>query len=361
MTCCECDAAVAKASELLLQNDDAHGSATAEWAGRIWGRCQACSQIESDKTFKKASDASWLRRSKELGNVKRRARDIDFNDSKDVMELAFPGASKARLRELTMMRLRMMAARMHADMLEKNENCRAAAVEVTQMYFAELDIVARDPISKTTSAGWTLKCEEAAYLTNVCKTISLSFVCRHTDCLFFGMNDQWIKCAQSEHFRCPQCGHMYKPWMTKSDLYPAQKVLTVTNPLTCQTWCFPCTWADTREDNWLNMMAEVEARNIETGADLNAFLKKSAVSLSDFLARVAVPMCFKKLEWNTEIEHMLDSGKFPRTQWEHLKESGVHGMKLTFNPEQPVFNGWPELIGMLAKVMAGAQAIGAKL
>ena len=40
----------------------------------------------------------------------------------------------------------------------------------------------------------------------------------------------------------------------------------------------------------------------------------------------------------------------------------MHDMKLTFNPEQPdVFDSWPELIGMLAKVMAGAQAIGAKL
>ena len=245
--------------------------------------------------------------------------------------------------------------------LDGNEHFRKAAGEITQIYLEELDSVAFDPQSKTTSTGWTLKSEEAGYLTNITKTVTLSFMCRHTDCLFFGMNDQWIKCAQSEHFRCPQCGHMYKPWMTKSDLYPAQKVLTVTNPLTGQTSCFPCTWADTREDNWLNMMAEVEARKIETGADLNAFLKKSAVSLSDFLARVAVPMCFKKLEWNPEIEDMLDSGKFPRTQWEHLKESGVHGMKLTFNPEQPVFDSWAELIGLLAKVMAGASAIGAKL
>jgi len=359
LTCCQCDAAVAKASELLLQNDAEHGSATAEWAGRLWGLCQACSHIDSDKAFKKASDASWLRRRRELGTVVRRARDIDFHDSRHVMVLAFPGASRARLRLLTILRLQVIATRMSLD---SNEHCRTAAGEITRVYLEELDSVAFDPESKTTSTGWTLKSEEAGYLTNITKTVTLSFMCRHTDCLFFGMNDQWIKNVNSEHFRCPQCGHNYMPWKAGLNLHPAQKVLTVTNPLSGHIWCFPCTWAETREANWLNMMAEVEARNIETGADLTALMNKSAVSLSDFLARVAVPTCFTKLEWKPEIEYMLDSGKFPRTQWEHLKESGVHGMKLTFNPEQPdVFDSWPELIGMLAKVMAGAQAIGAKL
>jgi hypothetical protein len=154
---------------------------------------------------------------------------------------------------------------------------------------------------------------------------------------------------------------LYQPFTQAKGQYPAQKVLSLADVKTGLTYSWPCKWPQSAEDGWLNKMAEVRARDIKTGDDLDDFLMKTAVSLNELLERVAEPVGLKKLEWNPGIEHMLHSTKFPESQWAHLKANGVWGQKLLVDMDTPVFDNWTELIGLLASVMAGGNAFGSML
>ena len=179
--------------------------------------------------------------------------------------------------------------------------------------------------------------------------ITLALCCK---CSFYGMKDQWIKCVDSRVFRCPLCGCRHTAHLT--DGGSILKVLNIMHPHTGITMCFPCRSLQFEEDCWLNKMAELHAIDIQTGEDLDAFLLKSARRLSDFLDR-AVPMGFKLLDWNSEMEHRLDSTKFPKTNWAHFKDNGVRGLTMPSDVAD-----CDELISLLANLVEEAKKIVSK-
>jgi hypothetical protein len=194
--------------------------------------------------------------------------------------------------------------------------------------------------------------------------VTVSFLCRQPTCFFYGMNDQWIKHIESDRYRCPQCGVLYQPWTQKKGEYAAQKVLSFTDLESKKVFQIPCKWPQNEEDGWLNKQAEIHARDIKTEEDLDNFTRKSVVSLSDLLERVAVPVTFEKLEWNPAIEHMLHEYTFPESQWRHLKENGFWGSKLNVNPDkakEEVFDNWPELIGLMANILVAGTRYASRL
>ena len=67
------------------------------------------------------------------------------------------------------------------------------------------------------------------YLTVVAEGFTNSFCCRRSDCMFFGMNDEWPKDRGSYHFACPVCGFLYSPFKTMASCEPFQFVLSMPN------------------------------------------------------------------------------------------------------------------------------------
>jgi len=157
------------------------------------------------------------------------------------------------------------------------------------------------------------------------------------------------------------CGMLYQPWTQNKGQIAAQKVLSLADPKTGQIMSWPCKWPQSAEDGWLNKTLELRARNVETGEDLKAFLAKTSISLSDLLDREAMPLGFRKMEWNSHIESKLSDNKYQHSQWAHLKANGFFGEKLLMDLDTPVFENWTELIGLLASLLAGGNALCSKL
>ena len=112
----------------------------------------------------------------------------------------------------------------------------------------------------------------------------------------------------------------------------------------------------------LFLLVVVEAVKIQTDEDLNSFMNESSDSLRNFLVKVATPMKFANLDWNSEMEYMLQPDKFPKAHWAHLRANGVRGMKMTLaDSNSVVFDTWPELISLMSNLLAAAKAIGSKL
>ena len=51
-------------------------------------------------------------------------------------------------------------------------------------------------------SGWTLTAQEADYFTPISDNVALVFVRRHLDCLYYGMNHQWVKAKINDIFKC---------------------------------------------------------------------------------------------------------------------------------------------------------------
>ena len=201
------------------------------------------------------------------------------------------------------------------------------------------------------------------YAVSVAMSVNVGLMCSHGTCRFYSLDDQWIKHLNRAQFRCPQCGQRYR-----RRAQGAVRYASITNPLTGLTQCFPCKWPQEAphdgSERWLIKMVEVSARDVQmsvdslTFEDLDAFRLKSALNLSNLLDRVAVPIGFQLLRWDSGIEYMLSPETFPSTQSACFK-AGVWGMHMP--PEIGIFDGWLELIGLLANIVGGAEAAILKL
>ncbi len=132
------------------------------------------------------------------------------------------------------------------------------------------------------------------------------------------------------------------------------------DPFTPIAHCFPCKWPESRDDGWLSRMAALRAVGINIVGEVEDFVQGTAISLNNFLRRVAVPMGFKPLKWNPQIENKLKLATIPESQWANLKANGVWGCKFPFDEDTVVVDDWDELIGLLANLMAGVKAMCAK-
>jgi hypothetical protein len=300
LKCCKCGKLVAKASDLLRMPGDT-----------VSGCCHECSGILGDNQFRRRSCRSWALQTRKPQNT----RDAAFCETMAKVMAECPGEPKVRLRKITLERLR-------------------------------------------TTEKMSLGTYNAGCLVDIVKGVTVSIMCRRTNCLFYGMDDQWIKQVNSKHFRCPQCGHLYK---SLTSGLPAHKVVRLTDPIVGGAVCFPAIWATSIPNQSLDDIIEMEALKIHTGDNIDVFMNTSAVQLHNLLVKVAMPIHFGKMEWNLEIEHMLHPSKFPETQWGHLKNNGVYGMKGALGSDTVVSNDWQEFVSLMASLLVGARAVGSRL
>ena len=357
LECFKCDKVATRASELRLVSD---GEA-ASWQGRIWGYCFECSKMDDLRKFTQLAKRSWENRSRELHGKLDRARRISFTNAHEMFRTLFPGASNTRCRELAYKRTKAAAAAivsgLHDPEREKgvNEEVQKIALGIAKNYLRELELCVHDPTYTVTPAGHTLTGEEASYLTSIARGVTVSFMCRQKDCLFWGMNDAdtWIKDSGRYHFKCPLCGTFFQPGVWSEKVVEANFMFGMTDPVTGEMSSFPCVWPVSEETDWIYKQAELEARQIKTRADVDAWHNKSKVDLSELLKKQRVPASFERLPYSCPDERV--SAKW---QYAHIKARGfVMGRRATVEEVQVPYKSWNELIGLVANVLASARAL----
>ena len=120
--------------------------------------------------------------------------------------------------------------------------------------------------------------------------------------MFFGMNDgkTWVKERGHYWFKCPRCGEQYRPGSGKKDAVAANFVLSITNPENGQLELIPTSWPPSEDDRWLHNAVEIQARQIQTQQDLDAWYNKSKLDLSELTNRQKISVHFQQLEFHTK-------------------------------------------------------------
>jgi len=339
LKCSICEKTVAKASELLMsyKGDKVQEAFVSKLgvrddsAGPIIGQCQACS-IFKDSRFRRLSTRSWAI----VSQTPRKARDANFFKARAQLRTEFPDETSRHLRQMIL-------------------NGLGTDVDETPLDTTdETSITA--PLDTTYQTSIT-----AESLAEIAKSVSVMIMRRRNKCLFYGRDDQWIKHASATQVRCPLCGHHYRPLASGPNIFPGRRMISMTDPVSERTVCFPAKWKVSRTDTWHANMAEIAAVKIHVDEDLDNFVRESVVSLHALLAKVATPMTFVKMDWNSEIEAMLHPTTFPRAKWQHLTVNGVWGMKMApTESNSEIFDDWQELIGLMARFLAAANAMGSK-
>ena len=216
-----------------------------------------------------------------------------------------------------------------------------------------LRVVERASCEAGNPDGHALVAQEAAYLTNVAEGVAFSFVCRQPDCLFFGLNSQWVKKRTSEHFRCPRCGAFYKPSSTQ--VGGLCFVLQFPNAATGELVRIPTSWPPSSEQGWINKQIELQARMVTAEADVQAWHNKTVLDLDKLIAHQKIPAGFTRFVPSSDIDHRFDG----QWGWTEFKARGEYwGSILPADTlELPIFNSWDTLIGLIANNTVAAQAV----
>ena len=320
LMCVECGKGGCEVSGLLL--DD--GGVIEDWVDRPWARCFRCSKFDDDVEF----EMTAIRRCDQRGHTMwpEGLRISKLRKAMRVLEKLFPGATQRQLRSLTLKRREAAAMAMATALDQDSEELRWAARHVAEQYFNAIRAAVANPAYRVSCHGTRMDNTEAAYLTDVAEGVTVVFCVGCTNCGFGAASDGPFDGVGGD-LTCPTCDLVYY----------AQTFLKITDPNSGLVFCFPGKWPHKcvnntwtiEEDGWLNLMVQSEARNIQTGEDLDAFVQKSVVNLSNLLATVATPIGF--------MSRASSSTCWP-TCW-------------------PEPRRWPELIGLLANVLAGAKAL----
>ena len=191
---------------------------------------------------------------KQLRGNRERARNINFNNVYDVLKEHFAdsGISKNKLWKLATARAKAMAAAWVAGFEKQSEEAQKISMEINEQYFRNLDEVVKDIGRECSVDANSLKAQETQYLSQVSEGVHMMFVCRMPGCMYFGMNDQWVKSKLKEQFKCPACGIQYKPGSSyggEGKAIKAAYVMQIVDPLTHEISRIPVSWPPSEELN----------------------------------------------------------------------------------------------------------------
>lgn len=358
LRCIGCTTSRYNESQLLLEE-----GVMTSCTSRTWVHCFLCSGFYDEAEFQKTASARWvqhdaIRKAVLNGGLVSRSDTLaaDGNAQLEqlckamlVLERLFPGAPQWNLRSLTFKRREAAAMALATALDPESEECRMAASHTRQQYFEKLHAAAANPTYRASRDRVAIESSEAAYLTEVAEGLTVSVFVRCVACRFMGMNHHWNSNVDFEHFRCPLCGACNSPTGNAT----AQQVISMTDPNSGLAFCFP--WprkgqgkltelnklVKVKEDEMAKLKEDLsvlfsgiptgtdlqDCQQKPVGIDLEGFVQKSVVDLSDFLAKVTIPSVFKPLDCYREVA---------------------------------MYNIWPELIGLLANVLAGAKVLGSR-
>ena len=355
----ECEGYQLKWSQFLLCD------AEASWSGQIYGWCQPCSGLTPKDFHKQAKKAKRARVALKKEH-QYRSRNMTFDNQAEFVRKLFPNASHTKQRELAVSRMRACTTAYVLSYDRMNKFAQEAYKVATQQWLADADKAASDPSFACKTDARTLTAEECSYLSNIGEGMYWSYLCRKEACLYFGRNciENWAKHNVKYQFRCACCGAQHQPWAGDEETtVKAAMVLTLVNPITMVTQFIPCINPASEDEKWINNQVEIAARAISTEADLNKWYERSALDLSNLLAREALPASevFRRIPYDpSKHEYKLDE-----TAWntEPMRRNGyVVGNFLPKSalPRDP-FSDFNGLIAVMANHCAAARAFLSKL
>ena len=245
------------------------------------------------------------------------------------------------------------------SVIAENKHVQKAYVHCVAEYAAKIDEVCE----KIEQSSAQIQIAEADFLTSVTKSIQVSYMCRKKDCGFYGMNDQWVKHETTYHFRCPHCATRYTPWKEQPKFYKFQKVISVSHPATGERWVMPALWPASEADDFLQKMMVVTASNMQTVADVEAFVQGNIQALDAMLANAGQPAIFKRFTLSQEVTAMLQTcAGYGSKQFAELEEHGYYGNILDPNlGAQEPFSEWNEFIAVFGSLLGAGEQVAHKL
>lgn len=331
-----------RASHLLLLDVE-------DWCGALDAICLPCGLSTgrfalTEREFRKAAAAQWKERALRMGWKYRTYARNTWKMIKTLLEAKCPGQSSRGYRYMMEMYLKTWALVMISD-LTKDQETKMAAIAVQEKYVAELQQQALDATYVPRHGGWTLCSEDAQHLIRLTENIICSFICE--DCGWYGSD--WIQSAISFHFRCPSCGKFYQPWAGGR---PYNKLVVIRHPVRGTFLYLPMLWPATNEDNWLMSMAEMYARQVHLPENLNAFVERQAVDLSELIEAAGVPAHFEHQTLGLGAEWKMSPPQFPPETYARHKTVGYYGAH--FRPTEPVqvFQDTDRLVALVGNMLA---------
>jgi hypothetical protein len=351
--CSKCGDNIMRMQDLLLAAGGRYGL-DAEWQEAIWGLCFPCSGRLDDE-FKRESRREWQKRGKALGGRVRRARNINFDNCSKIIAEELPGAKNSLVRELSFLRLKCCCLALAVALEEESSFSLEARDISNKIYFDRIVAAAADPSSAATQEGQVFAATELSYLTSVCENFSVSFVCRRSNCLWFGLNSEWPKDRGSYHFACPCCGMPYKPFQTLADCEKFQFVLAMPDIVNGGMLFIPAMWANGQDENWLRKQMEIYALQITNADELKSYTLGTATrELTEYIKAIAPPVYFESKPWVRPlwIEPRYDISLYEqRGTTFGCKLDKVRDAEAIASP----FEDWPHLAALMAKVVAKAR------
>ncbi|MCP4240168.1 MAG: hypothetical protein GY772_06365, partial [bacterium] len=214
---------------------------------------------------------------------------------------------------------------------------------------------ALNPFHITDHKGWSISARDAQYLIRITRHVIVSFICH--GCGYYGAD--WIKSCNSYHFRCVNCGDFYKPWSGRN----FNKIIVIEDPVTGDLTRIPAAWPATAEDNWLMAQAEQFARKVDLPGNLDMFLAKQTMDISDLLKKAGTPDYFKKYEFG-KAEALCSPPKFPAHTYQRFRDDGFKGNYFELTADvayEDVFRDWDTLIALFGNLLAAGKAVAAEL
>jgi predicted RNA-binding Zn-ribbon protein involved in translation (DUF1610 family) len=320
------------------------------------------------KAFKKLARQRKDLRSFHLRGKRERARCITMQNCREVVARMFPKANQRIKRELAVMRTvaLLSAGTKILDRMTAEE--KVATDENCQQWLKRVEEMAEDPSMSCSVDARTLTATECSYLTRIADGWYISFICRMPTCMFFGMNDaltwvqeinKWGEFSDS-HFRCPRCGEEYKPTTAGKNQVKASFCMSITDPETGVVEHVPVTWPPSNDLAWINNQIEIHARQMETPADLDAWMNRSCLNIKKLIQEQSIPGHFEKLSvgqnaiWRCEQSNKWNSAP--------IKERGyVMGRHFSdIESARAPYSNWNELIGIFASHLRASREITAR-
>jgi hypothetical protein len=361
LTCCNCGDGPLKQSSMVLCG----GGKGASWQGKVFGWCRACMPDLTDQEFKSQSRITWNFRIHEAGKTRERAMFTEFENALSLIRSDFPGVSQTVARELAVKRTKAMCCAWAASMEKENVHLQAARQLAHDDYITNIEREAACPEYACSVDGRVLKAREISWLTNVAEGISLSFCCRRPDCLYYGMNSQWLNLSGSNRFRCPVCIDEYKPTSTTSGQVEFSFVLAMTDFTTGRRVAIPAMWPEGKDMAWLNKNIEAFSLSIASEVELANYVQHGKADLHKLLSEEAVPAAFGRVPFashpNADINRMWGEPRWCVDQWQARGYTEGARLNPAVDDLTHPYSNWTEFIAICGRITAEGRVSAAEV
>ncbi len=197
-----------------------------------------------DQTWKRFCRHSWEVHRQVRTKTLHRARTVRFEEWMDVLQKKYPGVTftvlRLRLKEAAQLMLQSVAT-----LAETSPEVKAAAKEAFVTWDQTFERMSVDPLFIPNRVMPHI----LDYCDAIIQGVSEFYLCRKIGCQNVAISSHWL--ANNENlsvagrFRCPACGTLYRPWVSKSDDVPFNRVLVLYNPDDNEAQIWPVIWSDT--------------------------------------------------------------------------------------------------------------------